>query len=122
MGNLSVPWGPQHEKITFATYETSKANRERRGYGKLSARLRKGSVLRCLRHNAGSAKNHPSEKPVDILRQMIESSSVLGECVLDPYMGCGSTLVAAKLEGREGIGIELEEKYCEIAAKRLDAF
>lgn len=119
MGNLSLPWGPQHETITFAIYETSKVNREKRGYGKLSVRLRKGSVLRCLRHNAGSAKRHPTEKPVDILRQMIESSSMLGECVLDPYMGSGSTLVAAAIEGRTAIGIELEEKYCKIAAKRL---
>jgi site-specific DNA-methyltransferase (adenine-specific) len=119
MGNLKLPWGPQHEVITFATHEPSKANREKRGYGKLSARLRKGSVLRCLRHNGKGAKRHPTEKPIDILRQMIESSSVLGECVLDPYMGSGSTLVAAAIEGRTAIGIEIEEKYCEIAVKRL---
>ena len=120
MGDLTKPWATQHEKITFATYETSKANREKRGFGKLSARLRKGSILRCLRHNSASAKRHPSEKPVDILRQMIESSSVLGEMVLDPFMGSGATLVAAKMEGRAAVGIELEERYCEIAAKRLD--
>lgn len=119
MGDLRLPWGPQHEVITFATYEPSKANREKRGYGKLSARLRKGSVLRCLRHNGKGAKRHPTEKPIDILRQMIESSTMLGERVLDPYMGSGSTLVAAAIEGRTAIGIELEEKYCEIAVKRL---
>lgn len=120
LGNLSVPWGPQHEKITFAIYETSKANREK-GFGRLAARLRKGSVLRSLRPHSGRAKVHPTEKPVDILRQMIESSSSLGETVLDPFMGSGSTGVAAAIEGRKFIGIEIERKYFDIACERIEA-
>lgn len=118
MGDLSLPWGPQHENITFATYELSKANREK-GYGNLSARLRKGSVIRSLRPISGRVKNHPTEKPVDILRQLIESSSVMGETVYDPFVGSGSTLIAAALEGRKAIGVEYDERYCEIAAKRI---
>lgn len=119
MGDLTLPWGPQHENITFAVYEISKANREK-GYGNLAARLRKGSVLRSLRANSGAVKHHPTEKPVDILRQLIESSSVMGETVYDPFAGSGSTLIAAALEGRRGIGCEIEERYCETAAKRFE--
>jgi len=119
MGNLSLPWGPQHENIIFAVYEISKANRDK-GYGRLSARLRKGSVLRSLRPVSGAVKHHPTEKPVDILRQMIESSSVMGEVVYDPFAGSGSTLVAAMLEGRQVIGCEIEERYCETTVKRLE--
>jgi len=119
MGDLSSPWGPQHESIVFATYEISKANRAK-GYGNLSARLRKGSVLRSQRAISAGVKYHPTEKPVDILRQMIESSSVIGEAVYDPFSGSGSTLVAALLEGRQAIGCEIDERYCETAAKRLD--
>lgn len=119
MGDLSEPWGPQHENINFATYELSKANREK-GYGNLSARLRKGSIIRSMRPISGRVRNHPMEKPVDILRQLIESSSVMGETVYDPFAGSGSTLIAAALEGRTAIGCEYEERYCEISAKRFE--
>lgn len=119
IGDLSSPWGPQHEKIVFATYEISKANREK-GYGNLSARLRKGSIIRSLRPNSGRVKHHPTEKPVDVLRQLIESSSVIGETVYDPFAGSGSTLIAALLEGRKAVGCEIDERYCETAAKRLE--
>jgi site-specific DNA-methyltransferase (adenine-specific) len=87
--------------------------------GKLSARIRRGSVLRARRANADAVTNHPTEKPVSILREMIESSSCLDDVILDPFAGSGSTLVAARMEGRRGIGIELDERYCEIAARRL---
>ncbi len=120
MGDLSQPWGPQHELIAFANYELSKKNREK-GYGKLSARLRKGSVVRSLRPNSGAVKHHPTEKPIDILRQLIESSSIIGETVYDPFAGSGSTLIAATMEGRIAIGCEIDERYCEIAAKRFQS-
>lgn len=120
MGDLSSPWGPQHEKVVFATYEISRANREK-GTGNLSARLRKGSILRSLRPHSGRVKNHPTEKPVDILRQLIESSSVMGETVYDPFVGSGSTLVAAIMEGRKAVGCEIDERYCETAARRVEA-
>lgn len=119
-GNLSLPWGPQHEKITFAVYVPSKANRER-GDGALAARLRKGSVIRSNRPNSRGVKYHPTEKPIDVLQQLIESSSVIGDCVYDPFAGSGSTLIAAMAEGRRAIGVEIEEKYCEVAAKRIES-
>ena len=60
---------------------------------------------------------HVNQKPVDLLRWCL--GLVPAGVVLDPYIGSGTTLVAAKLEGRKAIGIEIEERYCEIAAKRL---
>uniref|UniRef100_A0A6M3JAX5 Putative methyltransferase n=2 Tax=viral metagenome TaxID=1070528 RepID=A0A6M3JAX5_9ZZZZ len=62
---------------------------------------------------------HPAQKPVGMIRQLTEISSRNGATILDPFMGSGTTLVAARDLGRQAIGIEIEEKYCEIAARRL---
>jgi len=64
-------------------------------------------------------RQHPNEKPLDLPGQFVALTTQEGELVLDPFMGSGTTLVAAKNLGRKAIGIEIEERYCEIAAKRL---
>jgi site-specific DNA-methyltransferase (adenine-specific) len=65
----------------------------------------------------GYQKFHPTQKPVELMRWCLKFSSQAE--VLDPFMGSGTTLIAAKDMGKSAIGIEIEEKYCEIAAKRL---
>lgn len=117
-GDLSQPWANQHEYIQFCTLRRANTERRRVGEG-LAARLRKGSVLRYQRPSGTAVNIHPTEKPVMLLRDLIESSSRIGEMVLDPFCGVGSTLVAAVTEGRRAIGIEIEERYAEIAARRL---
>lgn len=62
---------------------------------------------------------HPTVKPVGVLTWLMAKSSNAGEIVLDPFMGSGTTLRAAKDLGRKAIGIEIEERYVEIAIKRL---
>jgi site-specific DNA-methyltransferase (adenine-specific) len=61
---------------------------------------------------------HPTQKPVDLMRYIIRTYSNPDEVVLDPCAGSGTTLVAAAQEGRKSIGIEMEERYCEIIANR----
>lgn len=63
---------------------------------------------------------HPNQKPLDVIRQQILASSEVGDTVLDPYMGSGTTLRAAKDLGRKAVGIEINEKHCEVAARRCD--
>lgn len=62
---------------------------------------------------------HPTQKPVALMKWCLSLRWVPDGVVCDPYMGAGGTLVAAKNLGRPCIGIEIEEHYCEIAAKRL---
>ena len=62
---------------------------------------------------------HPTGKPESLLIEWVNQFSDPGDLILDPFMGSGTTLAAAKRLGRQAIGIEIEEKYCEIAAKRL---
>lgn len=118
-GDLECPWGKEHEKISFAVNgkRLGKAAATAKG---LTARKRQGTVLRVQRPVAGACVNHPTEKPVELLQKLIEASTLHGESILDPFSGSGSTLVAAHREGRYAIGIEIEERYCETAAKRLE--
>lgn len=62
---------------------------------------------------------HPTEKPIKLLRPLIQYGCPPGGLVLDPFAGSGSTLDAARQIGRRAIGIEVDEKYCEAAANRL---
>lgn len=62
---------------------------------------------------------HPNQKPVALMIWVIERYTEPDSSIVDAYMGAGATLIAAKELGRKAIGIEIEEKYCEIAAKRL---
>jgi site-specific DNA-methyltransferase (adenine-specific) len=117
-GDLRLPWAKNYEEIQFAVHSRDKTNR---GDGNLTGRLRQSSILRHYRLNSHAVTLHPNQKPVPLLRRFIESSSNFGEIVLDPFAGVGSTLVAATLEGRKSIGIEIDEKYCEITANRLSS-
>jgi DNA modification methylase len=63
--------------------------------------------------------DHPCPKPEPLLVEQVQQFTDAGDTILDPFAGSGTTLVAAKRLGRKAVGIEREEKYCEVAAKRL---
>jgi DNA modification methylase len=65
------------------------------------------------------ARVHTTQKPEALMSQLVADFTDAGELILDPFMGSGTTLVAAKRLGRRAIGIEKDERYCEIAANRL---
>ncbi len=71
-----------------------------------------------LRDSERGTGYHPAQKPVDLMRWCL-SLVPDAEIILDPYMGAGPVLRAAKDLGHKAIGIEIEERYCEIAAKRM---
>lgn len=73
-------------------------------------------VLIVDRVGSGQLK-HPTEKPIVLLEKLLIQCQ--GDMVLDPFMGSGSTLRAAKNLNKKAIGIEIEEKYCELAAERM---
>jgi len=105
-GDLSLPWGSSHEEIyVFGVGFTG-----RRGADVLRHQL--------VNSQDSSRPAHPTPKPLGLMRALIEKCPPLAE-VVDPFMGSGTTLRAAKDLGRKSIGIEIEERYCEIAAKRL---
>ena len=105
MGDLTIPWGPSHEEVYVI------------GAGFTGKRT--PGVLRWpgLMSQDSERPDHPTPKPLPLMRDLI------GKCppgvIADPFMGSGTTLRAAKDLNRKAIGIELDERYCEIAAKRM---
>ena len=65
-------------------------------------------------------KKHPTEKPEALMKILVENSTKVGDVVLDPFMGVGSTGLACKHNGRSFIGIEIDEKYYKIAEERIN--
>lgn len=104
MGNLTIPWKPNTEEIYVL------------GSGFVGRR--ESSVLtgHTVVTWASKGRAHPNMKPVSLMSALIAKTVGI---VADPFAGSGSTLVAAKALGRKAIGVELDERYCEVAAKRL---
>lgn len=71
------------------------------------------------RHGQPGKVDHPTQKPLATASTPLQFSTEPGDVVLDPFMGSGTTLYVAKSLGRRGIGIEIEERFCELAALRL---
>lgn len=105
MGDLSIPWKPAHQEI----YVLGKGFSGRRSNDVLS--------FAPVQSTNRGGREHPHQKPTALMTELIMKCP--DGVVADPFSGSGSTLVAAKALGRKAIGVELEEKYCEIAAKRL---
>ncbi|HSV73520.1 MAG TPA: site-specific DNA-methyltransferase [Chthonomonadales bacterium] len=106
MGALDLPWKPDHEEI----YVLGKG---------FSGSRDCGSVIRHapVQSMAKNGRQHPTEKPVGLMKELIRKTAGV---VLDPFMGSGSTGVAAVQMGRTFIGIEREREYFEIACKRIE--
>lgn len=105
MGDLSFPWKMSHEFI-FVVGNDFEGSRDE-------------GVLKGHRVVTWESKgrSHPTEKPVSLMAELIRKCPE--GVILDPFMGSGSTLVAAQRLGRKAIGIECERKYCDVAADRL---
>lgn len=73
----------------------------------------------CSVNSKGRESEHPCPRKIEHVQKLCGWWSEESDTILDPFMGSGTTLRAAKDLGRKAIGIEIEEKYCEIAAKRL---
>lgn len=105
MGNLSVPWGPGHEEIyVLGTGFTG---------------TRRSNVIRVqgLAPTDAERPDHPTPKPVGLMTEPIRYCPP--GVIVDPFMGSGTTLRAAKNLGRRAVGVECEERYCRAAVARL---
>jgi site-specific DNA-methyltransferase (adenine-specific) len=95
----------QHELIAYASKGT--------------ARVIDKGVGNVFQFKREKPVDHPSPKPVALMERLIRTVTEPGDLIVDPFMGAGATLVAAKNTGRRAIGVEVHRKYADVAVRRL---
>lgn len=106
IGDLRYNWGCGHEIALYAKKGSRHVN------------LRRNAVIHTEKVHPGKII-HPTEKPTGLLAEFIKVSTDLGDLVVDPFSGSGSTSVAAQRHGRRSIGIELDPDYYQRSLERL---
>lgn len=106
MGDLSIPWKPNFEEI-YVIGSGFKGSRTSGILNFISDRECNGVVRERF---------HPTEKPIPLMKELISKTPGL---IFDPFMGSGTTLVACQQMGRQGIGIEIDPQYFQIACERV---
>lgn len=108
--NFGLGWAFRHQYELILVLEK----------GKPKYNLTNFTDVQNAKHINHNKENHPHEKPVDLLKKMIEHSSKEGDIILDPFCGSGSVCVACQEMKRKWIGIEIDEKWCGVAGGRVD--
>lgn len=108
MGDLSLPWGNATEEV----YVLGDGYAGRRRANLIATDDQRGNP-----HGLASKLGHPTPKPVGLMEQLVECCPP--GVIADPFAGSGATLLAARAQGRTAIGVEVEERYCELIARRF---
>jgi len=108
MGDLRGEFAPQHESIIYAT----------KGRYEFQTK-RPTTIIQCMRVTPDKLL-HPNEKSTVLIKKLIKTLSVKSDIIFDPFMGSGTTAVAAYQIGRRWFGCEISEEYCKIANKRIE--
>lgn len=124
LARVSIVWGgnyfglpPKQKWLVWDKGQRIDQSDGELAWTSMSGALRIFNLHRVHLWNDGPS--HPTQKPEDLMLWCFTQAPADTQSVFDPFMGSGTTLVAAKRLGRQCVGIEREEKYCEIAAKRL---
>ena len=108
MGDLKKSYGSRYESILFHSENEFRFPNKR-----------PQDIIRCQRVNANRLV-HPNEKPVELIETLIKQCSKPGAIVFDPFMGSGTTCVAAINTGRKYIGCDIDKAYFDIAQERIN--
>ena len=114
MNHITLPWRPVDEEIYIW------------GRGWARSTRAPGSVITTTENRVSETRRvgHPTPKPLDLLMKLMERLEPVdgGHVIADPFAGSGSTLLAAAALGHRAVGVELDERYCEQVARRVEYF